>query len=296
MLKSHDRYPYSPIVDRPTYQWPNGSRLAVYIALNIEVFPFGEGLGTDLSPRQPEPDIVNFTWRDYGNRVGVWSLIEALDEHQLPATILLNTEIYEHCPQIAQAFRARGDEFVGHGRTNGERQSDLAEPAERAFLELCRDTIAKHEGKPPEGWLGPWLSETRVTPDLVQESGFKYLMDWGADDQPFWLKTRKGRILGMPYVRPTSDVPMLHGAKVMPSTYADVLIDQFDEMLYQSRSRPLVYNLSLHPFLVGYPFRLRHMRRVFAHLATHRQVTWITHAGQIARHAIGLPAGTVPGY
>jgi peptidoglycan/xylan/chitin deacetylase (PgdA/CDA1 family) len=296
MLRSHNRYPYSPIVERPTYDWPNGTRLAVYIALNIEVFPFGEGLGTDLSPRQPEPDIVNFTWRDYGNRVGVWGLIEALDEHKLPATILLNTEIYEHCPQIATAFRARGDEFVGHGRTNGERQSDLDETGERALIERSRDVIAKHEGRPPEGWLGPWLSETYVTPDLLEEAGFKYLMDWGADDQPFWLKTRSGKILGMPYVRPTSDVPMLHGSKVMPSTYADVLIDQFDEMFYQARLRPLVYNLSLHPFLVGYPFRLRHMRRLFAHLAAHRQVTWITTAGQIARHAMTLPLGTVPGY
>ncbi len=288
MLRTHGRYAYSPIIERKPYDWPNGTRLAVYIALNIEVFPFGSGYGTDLAPRQPEPDIVNFTWRDYGNRVGVWGLLEILDEHRLPAAALLNTEIYEHCPQIAQAMRRRGDEIVGHGRTNGERQSDLSETDERALIERTRDIIASHEGRPPEGWLGPWLSETPVTPDLLQEAGYRYLMDWGADDQPFWLKTRSGRILAMPYVRPTNDVAMLHVAKVMPSTYADVLIDQFEEMLKQSRSRPLVFNLSLHPFLVGQPFRLRHLRKVFSHLAEHREKIWLTRPGEIARHASAL--------
>jgi peptidoglycan/xylan/chitin deacetylase (PgdA/CDA1 family) len=106
---------------------------------------------------------VNFTWRDYGNRVGVWGLIEALDEYQIPVTALLNTEIYEHCPQIAAALRARKAEFVGHGRTNGERQRDLSEDAERALIERSCDLIARHEGTPPAGWLGPWLSETLVS-------------------------------------------------------------------------------------------------------------------------------------
>src|SRR5687767_3063901 len=294
MLRTHGRYDYSPITARKPYDWPGGARLAVYVALNIEVFPFGEGYGPELAARQPEPDIVNFSWRDYGNRVGVWGMIEALDEHRIPATILLNTEVYEHCPQIAEAFRQRGDEFVGHGRTNGERQSDLKEDDERRLIETSRDIIARHEGKAPEGWLGPWLSETHVTPDLLEEAGYRYVMDWGADEQPFWMKTRSGRILAMPYVRPTNDVAMLHVAKAMPSTYADVLIDTFEEMLSQSRARPLVFNLSLHPFLVGQPFRLRHLRRVFAHFDSNRDKIWLTHAGAIARHAAALPAGTVP--
>jgi allantoinase len=293
MLRTHGRYSYSPIVERPVYDWPNGRRLAVYVALNIEVFPFGEGLGTDLAARQPEPDIVNFTWRDYGNRVGVWGMIEALDQHAIPASVLLNTEIYEHCPQIAAAFRARGDEFVGHGRTNGERQSDLPEAGERALIESTRDIIVRHEGKKPTGWLGPWLSETHVTPDLLQEAGYQYVLDWGADEQPFWLKTRAGRILAMPYVRPTNDVAMLHVAKAMPSTYADVLIETFDEMLQQSEKRPLVFNLSLHPFLVGQPFRLKHLRRVFAHFAKNRDAIWLARAGEIAGFARNLPAGVV---
>jgi peptidoglycan/xylan/chitin deacetylase (PgdA/CDA1 family) len=208
--------------------------------------------------------------------------------------VLLNTEIYEHCPQIAEAFRRRGDEIVGHGRTNGERQSDLGEADERRLVEQTRDIIARHEGKPPQGWLGPWLSETLVTPDLLQEAGYKYLMDWGADEQPFWMKTRSGRILTMPYVRPTNDVAMLHVAKAMPATYADVLIDTFEEMLAQSRVRPLVFNLSLHPFLVGQPFRLRHLKRVFAYFAQHREKIWLTHAGEIARHASALAPGVIP--
>jgi hypothetical protein len=138
MLRRHGRYVYSPITERPVYDLPDGKRLAIYVALNIEVFPFGEWLGIDLVPRQAEPDVVNFSWRDYGNRVGVWNLLELMDEHAIPGTALLNTAIYDECPQVAGGFRQRGFEFVGHGRTNAQRQGEFEPEAERLLLEECR--------------------------------------------------------------------------------------------------------------------------------------------------------------
>ena len=282
-LKSHSRYGYSPIVSRAPYDWPNGARLAVYIAINLEAFPFGEGMGPELNPRQPEPDIANFTWRDWGNRVGVWRLLETLDRYALPCAALLNTAIYDQCPEVAQAFRARGDEFVGHGRSNAERQAEMTEAGERAMLDEVSARIAAEEGTAPRGWMGPWINETLVTPDLLAEAGFSYVMDWAHDDQPTWLGTRTKPLVAIPYARPTNDLPMLHGAKVVPTVWVDMLIDQFDEMLEQSRLQPIVFNLSLHPFLIGHGFRLRAFRRFLDHLNHHRAQVWMTRPGDIAK-------------
>jgi hypothetical protein len=292
MLKNHNRYPYVPITQRQPYDWPDGSRLAVFVAINVEQFPFGEGMGVALAPVQPEPDIVNFSWRDYGNRVGFWRILELLDEFEFPATMALNSEILDHCPQILTAIEQRGDEVVAHGRTNAERQGEMAEADERALIDEVTETLGKKLAKPPAGWMGPWLSQSAITPDLLQEAGYQYVLDWGSDDQPFWLKTRKGRILSVPHARPTNDLSIMHGRDLTPAQYADILIDQFDEMRLQSKRQPLVFGLSLHPYLIGHAFALRHLRRCFAHFAAHDDI-WITTTGAIAQHAASLPEGLV---
>ena len=120
-LPDHGRFAYSPITARPDWSWPEGRRLAFYIGLNIEHFAFGEGLGAELAPGGGPPDVLNWSWREYGNRVGVWRLLELFDELRLPCSVLVNSTIYDHAPQIPAAFRARGDEIVGHGRSNSER-------------------------------------------------------------------------------------------------------------------------------------------------------------------------------
>jgi hypothetical protein len=126
-LRSHGRYDYVPITRRADYAWPGGKRLAVYVGLNLEHFAFGEGLGAELAPGGPQPDVLNYAWRDYGNRVGAWRLRDLLDALALPCSALINTSLYDYCPELVAAFRARGDEIVGHGHTNAERQSVLPE-------------------------------------------------------------------------------------------------------------------------------------------------------------------------
>jgi allantoinase len=297
-LRSHGRYAYVPITRRTQYDWPNGTRLAVFIAINLEHFPFGEGMGIPIAPAQPEPDVVNYSWRDYGNRVGVWRLLELFDALALPVSLFVNTAIYDHCPEVVEAFRARGDEIVAHGRTNAERQGQLSEDDERRLIAEVTETIRRHEGQPPTGWMGPWVSESARTPDLLQEAGYRYLLDWCADDQPIWLTTRAGRILSVPYPRPVGDLAALHGHSATPSQYADLLIDQFDEMLRQAGGgavgQPLVCSLSFHPYLVGWPFRLKHLRRALEHIAAQRERIWLAPCGAIAEHVIALPAGVVP--
>ena len=154
-LTSHGRYAYSAIIDRAVYDWPQGKGLAVFLALNVEHFPFGEGMGIPLAPAQPEPDVVNYSWRDYGNRVGVWRLLAEFDRLALPATVLANTALYDHAPRVMEAFRARGDEIVGHGVTNAERQGTMEEADERDLIDRTTAELTRHEGRPPTGWLGP---------------------------------------------------------------------------------------------------------------------------------------------
>src|SRR5690349_11901113 len=164
MSAHHDRYPYSAINARPAYDWPGGKRLAVYIGLNLEWFSFGEGLGAELAPGGPQPDVLNYAWRDYGNRVGVFRLAELFAELKLPVSLLINSQMLEHAPQAVDAFA--GAELVGHGRTNSERQGTLSENEERLLIDESSAAIEKHSGKKPKGWLGPWISQSPLTPDL----------------------------------------------------------------------------------------------------------------------------------
>lgn len=284
MLRDHGRFKYSAIVDRPDFAWPGGRRLAVYVALNFEHFAYGEGLGISMSPGIPHPNTYNWAWREYGNRVGVWRLIELFDALKLPVSLLLNSEVYDHCPEVVAAFRKRGDEIVGHGRTNSEHQNDFDEAGETALIRAATQTIARHEGKAPKGWLSPGVNPSDVTPDLLQEAGYTYLLDWPMDDQPVWLKTRRGRILSVPYPHEVNDIPMimLHHGGAAP--FADMIVDTFDEMVEQSKRQPLVYGISLHAFIVGQPYRLRHLRRALEHVCRQRDRIWLTTAGGVADH------------
>jgi hypothetical protein len=294
-LKHHGRYDYVPLRGRADYSWPEGRRLAVYFALNLEHFSFGEGLGAELAPGGPQPDVLNYAWRDYGNRAGAWYLHDAFDALQLPMAALVNSSLYDYAPGLIAAHRVRGDEVVGHGRTNAERQGILDEAAERALIHDATTRLAKEESRAPEGWLGPWISHSHVTPDLLAEAGYKYLLDWCMDDQPVWFRCRgERRILAVPYPQELNDIPAIIGRKENGSDFADMIVDQFDEMRELSQSRPLVMGVALHAYIVGQPHRLRHLKRALRHIARHRDAIWLTIPGAIARHCVGLPAGIVP--
>jgi peptidoglycan/xylan/chitin deacetylase (PgdA/CDA1 family) len=283
-LRAHGRYPYSAIVDRPAVSWPGGRRLAIYVALNLEHYAFGEGLVEALVPGIPDPDVLNFSWRDYGNRVGAWRLREALRAAGMPVTLLVNSALYAHCPELVAAFRRDGAEVAAHGRTNSEAQAGLDEDDERVLIREATDTIARHEPRPPAGWLGPWIAETERTPDLLHEAGYAYLLDWCADDQPVWLATRGGRLLAVPYPQELNDSSAIIGRRVGAAEFADMIVDQFEEMLAQSAGQALVMGVALHPYIVGQPFRLRHLRRALDHIAAPRTEVWATTAGAIAAH------------
>ena len=290
-LPHHGRFGYSAITRRPALQWPNGARLAVYIGFNIEHFAFGEGLGANIAPASKQPDVLNYAWREYGNRVGVWRCLDLFDELALPTGALINTALYEHCPEVVDAFAARGDELIAHGHTNAQRQSDLGEDEERALIVQCRERMAAAHGKAPDGWLSPWIAESAVTPDLLREAGFRYTLNWCHDDQPTLMNTRSGPLWSVPYPQELNDIPMIVGRQMDAKDFAQMIIDQFDEMLEQAHKpaepHGLVMGIALHPYIVGQPYRLRHLRRALRHIVAHATITapgevWLTTPGQIA--------------
>src|SRR3979411_748044 len=243
LLPQHGRYDYIPLPERKDYSWPAGKRLAFCLTTNVEWFAFGAGLGHDPA-KQGEPQTHrNYAWRDYGNRIGVWRLLELFDELKLPAAHNTNSLVYEYAPQIMAAIRKRGDEVVAHGRTNAAHLRSVWQPDEERLLREVTETITRHEGAPPAGWMGAGAYETANTPDLLKELGYKYLMDWPMDDQPVWLRTRSGPLLSVPYPHEVNDVPMVvlhHGTS---TAFADMAIDQIDEMLAQSDKQPLALGI-----------------------------------------------------
>lgn len=285
-LPGHGLFDYQGIHGRPGYSWPGGRRLAVYLGFNLEHFAFGQGLGANLGPASAHPDVLNYAWREYGNRVGAWRCLELFDALGLPTGTLVNTALYDHCPELVAAFAARGDELIGHGHTNAERQGGMAEAQERELLAQCRARIAECSGTAPAGWLSPWISESLSTPHLLAETGYRYTLNWCHDDQPVLKRTRGGPLWSIPYPQELNDIPMIITRQMDGKDFAQMIIDNFDEMLEQSAGQPLVMGIALHPYIVGQPYRLRHLRRALQHIARARDEgrAWFTTPGAICRH------------
>ena len=289
-LEHHDRYAYSSILQRPDHDFPGGKRLAVYLGFNIEHFDFGAGLGATLGPASPHPDVLNYAWRDYGNRVGVWRCLELFDQLGVPTGTIVNTALYDYCPEVVAAFAARGDEIIAHGHTNSERQGAMGEADEYRLVVDCRERIRRESGRAPSGWLSPWISESALTPDLLAEAGYRYTLNWCHDDQPVRMATRRGgSIIAIPYPQELNDVPMIITRQMDGRAFADMIIDNYTEMLRQSTSQPLVMGIALHPYIVGQPYRLLHLRRALAHIVESGRA-WITTPGAICDYMATLPA------
>ena len=235
------------------------------------------------------PDVLNHSWREYGNRVGAWRCLELFDQLGLPVASLINTALLDHAPELVAACVERGHELVGHGHSNAERQGGFDETTERALLVACRERLLHASGQAPTGWLSPWISESRLTPDLLAESGYRYTLNWCHDDQPLPMQVRGGeRFWSVPYPQEINDIPAIVARQMDGKDFAQMIVDNLDEMLEQSRTMPLVMGIALHPYIVGQPYRLRHLRRALQAVAAARDAgtVWMTTPGAICEHAM----------
>jgi allantoinase len=208
--------------------------------------------------------------------------------------------MYDHAPALVAANRARGDEIAGHGRTNSERQSILPEAEERALIAESTAAIQRHEGRPPRGWLSPWIAESRRTPELLAEAGYAYSLNWCMDDQPIWMATQgtggAGRLLAIPYPQEVNDIPAVAVRKDGAEQFAAMVLADFEERLEQVTRDgiPQVMGIALHPYIIGQPYRIRAVRGALAAIAARRDEVWITTAGAVFDHVAALPEGMVP--
>jgi len=272
------RYAYWPITERLKMKWPNDARVALLALPNIEHFPWdkprsGGGSG-------PSPDIQSYAIRDYGNRVGVWRLADALTNNGVRATVALNSDICKYEPQIIKMGMERGWEWMGHGRTNAERLQGLDIDAERALIQDVAKTIADATGTRPRGWLSPGRTQTENTPDLLAEAGFTYLADWSADDQPFPMRVKTGRMICAQGSQ-VSDTSGFLNAHWPAHEFQRMLCEQFDQLYEEGEESGRVMSINLHPWLVGHPYRVKALDRALQYITGHAGV-WLATGGEVA--------------
>jgi peptidoglycan/xylan/chitin deacetylase (PgdA/CDA1 family) len=221
----------------------------------------------------PMPDIPNWAWHEYGNRVGFWRFTEILDALKIKAALAINGTAVKAYEPISRAALERGWEFMGHGYT--QRNMQKVEN-ERADIEKTAEVIRAFTGKRPRGWLGPGLTETWETPDLLVEAGYDYVADWVLDDQPVWLKTRTKPIVNIPYTQECNDVAMMLIQHHEAGQYYQRAMDQFEQLYADSRDSARVMALVVHPYIMGAPHRARYYRRALEEIRGHKDVLFWT--------------------
>lgn len=269
-------FDYSPITERPAIQWPGGAKVAVYIGLNVEHFHLDKP-STSIWPGTAElvPDALNYGWRDYGVRVGIWRMMSSLDRHGVRASVLLNSEVAQHYPQIIKAGLERDWAWLAHGRTNSVLHTGLAEDEERRVLTDIVDTIADATGHRPHGWMGPGLTETLNTPRLLAELGLSYVLDWTNDDQPYRLNVPG--MISVPYTVELNDL-MLSARGTTGPEFVQIVRDQYEVLRAEGDGR--VMALALHPFVTGQAFRAKYFDQALGFLAAQPDA-WLTTSDEI---------------
>ncbi|WP_329396897.1 polysaccharide deacetylase family protein [Streptomyces lydicus] len=282
-------YDYSPIVGRAPIRWPGGARVAFYVGLNIEHYRIDRpSTSTFAGTAGLTPDPLNYGWRDYGPRVGFWRLLKALDRHGLRASALLNSEAGERYPQIIEAGRARDWAWLAHGKNNSTFQADMEPEEERAYLVEMLDSLEKTTGRRPRGWMGPALTETFHTPELLAELGLDYVLDWTNDDQPYRLNVPG--MLSVPYSVELNDIGLFVSKGLTGPDFVRVVKDQLDQLHEDAADGGRVMSLALHPFVTGQPFRHKYLDEALEYVTNHPGV-WLTTSDDIATHYAGTVAG-----
>ena len=272
-----ERIAYSPITERPALKLPGGARMVVWTIVNVAEWDIHQPMPrTVLTPPaggSPMPDIPNWAWHEYGNRVGFWRMAEVLDQLGIKAALAINGSAVGAYPAITEAAKSRGWEFIGHGYSQKNMQKVENESEDIA---KTTEAIRAATGKRPRGWLGPGLTETWNTPDLLVEHGYDYVCDWVLDDEPVYLKTKTRPILNVPYTQECNDVAMMLIQHHSGHEYLQRACDQFDQLYADSHSSARVMALVVHPYIMGVPHRLKYYRRILERIRAKSDVVFWT--------------------
>ena len=283
-VRRSERYDDSLIIDRKNFSWPGGNTLAVWLIPNVEAWAYDSAAGMAILPNlhNAVPDVVNYAWREYGLRVGLWRIADVLDSWGIRATVALNSSVCELFPQVVEELLKRNWEIMGHGITNSQLMSSFANAGEeRDVIHTALGTIERMTGRRPKGWLGPALAESYDTLDLLAEAGVQYVADWNADDQPYRMKVKCGKMMSIPYCMELSDTRMFARHGYTGSEYLEAIVDQFETLSSESQAIPRVMGIPLHPFLVGQPLRIKYLQKAIAHMKA-RDHVWFATGSEIA--------------
>jgi peptidoglycan/xylan/chitin deacetylase (PgdA/CDA1 family) len=282
MATDPGRCDYLPLIDRPKIRWPDEARVAFWVCPNIEFYELNPpgGQGRPIWPR-PYPDILNYSLRDYGNRSGVWRVMEALDRFGVRASVSLNAAMCDHMPDIVHECVRLNWELFSHGIYNTRLIYGMTEDEIRQVIGDSLETIRRCSGQTATGWLAPAISATETFLDLLPEFGITYTIDLVADDQPIPIKVRKGRLISVPYSTEINDIRVMGVRGYPPDKWAAMMKACFDQLYREGSRNGMVVCMPLHPFVVGHPHRISALHDVLQHVTAHKEV-WLTTAGEIA--------------
>jgi allantoinase len=277
----HERFDYSAIVDRKPWKLPRGARIAVWTIVNIEEWdiekPMARQYLTAPQGVSTVPDIPNWAWHEYGMRVGFWRLHEALTARKIPVTTSINANVCNAYPRVAQAMLDAGWEFMGHAVKQGAMH---IQPDQRAVIRESIRILEKFTGKKPKGWLGPGLTETFETLDLLKEEGVEYVSDWVNDEQPYEIRTTHGPLVSVPYSIELNDIPMMVIQHHTSDEWLRRCVDHFDRLYAEGARQPRVMALAVHPYNSGVPHRIKYFEAVYDYIRKKKGV-WMTTGEEI---------------
>lgn len=276
-MNPHDRIPYSAIIDRPKLTLPNGKRMAVWFILAVEEWDINSPMPRTVLPppggNAAIPDIPNWAWHEYGNRVGFWRLKNIFDDFGIRPVLAMNGIVCKTYPRIALAAKQANWECMAHGYV--QRSMHMVED-QREAIRMSIQSIHEATGRKPRGWISPGLTETSETADILAEEGIEYVANWILDDQPCSVATRSGRLVSIPYTAEVNDVSMMLIQHHKAVEYYDRAVDQFEQLYEESKDSARVMAITLHPYIMGAAHRAKHVRALLEYIVSHADVACMT--------------------
>jgi len=285
----HEHYGWSPLnATRAILKWPGDARVALCVVVTLEHMEWSKpsdsfqvaNLAGGYGPG-PFPNVTAWSHREYGHRVGIFRVLDTLEKHGIKPTIAMDTLTAEHYPFLVRHCLTRNCEIMAHGiSVNRMITSLMSEQEERAYIRTSIDTLTRATGTAPRGWLGPELGESARTPQLLAQSGIRYVCDWANDEQPYRFKTPQGELHALPLTLPLDDVNALWDRRMDIDRYEAAIKDAFDTLYREGAANGRLLGLNLHPWLIGQPFRIASLDAALSHIAQHKGV-WAATGSEI---------------